>query len=342
MPRDKSKNSKTKPKSVRSTATKSKAKTAKAKPKTKAKITSTRLMNREESEVSADRIEPDVDNQADVEDINELINNNVETDEEWESEGEDVAGADDGYDNQFVDSDADDGDDCAYDVTRRKKPGLNLDDIDDDDDDIDDDDDEIEDPSAADYKKVVTKSQRRCRSMITKYERVRLLSDRTTQLALGAKPMILGVEKIKSLDREKMIAQLEFEARVIPIIIERERPDGAFEHWKLSELRYKDDMIVYGKEAFSDPTNLVVDPEYLHKRDREIQSGGNITGFRKVTQADNFTLPKNRFSDSTRSWKNPNVTALEALLGLDNADNTDNSAKSKTKSKARAKATKRR
>ena len=240
--------------------------------------------------------DPDVENQADVEDINELINNEIETDEEWES---DEMGTDDGYDPQYDESEGDDADDCAYDVTRRKKPGLNLDDIDEDD--VIEDDNENDDPSAATHKNVVPNNQRICRSMITKYERVRLIADRTTQLALGAKPMIRGVDLIVHSDREKMIAQLEFEARVIPIILERERPDGAFEHWKLSELRYKDDMIVYGKDAFADPSTLVVNPEYLKKRNKELQSGGNITGFTKVTQNSAFSLPKNRLESVSAS-----------------------------------------
>lgn len=304
-------------------------KTKAKKPATKSK---TRQMEREKpAEALPPQIDPDVENQADMEDINELINNDIETDEEWESDAEDAEG--DGYDNQFVDSDADDADDCAYDVTRRKKAGLNLDDIDDDDD--MGDEEEFDDPTSGNYKTVIPEAQRICTSMITKYERVRLLSDRTTQLALGAKPMIRGVEEIKHSDREKMIAQLEFEARVIPIILERERPDGAFEHWKLSELRYKDDMIVYGKGAFADPTTLTVDPTYIQKRSKELQTGGNITGFTKVTQNQNFNLPKNNFgeSDSVRSWKYHDVTALEALLGY----NQDGGAKSKSKSKSKPK-----
>jgi DNA-directed RNA polymerase subunit K/omega len=342
MPRGQNNNTRSaaRPKSKAKPGSKSKAK----KVATKTKTVPRRVLKREEtkSEVApsaTDKIEPDVENQADVEDINDLINPDIETDEEWESEGDEEAGADadEGYDNQFVDSDAEDADDCAYDVTRRKKPGLNLDDIDEDDD-LDDDEDEFEDPSAATHKVVVPESQRICRSMITKYERVRLLSDRTTQLALGAKPMIRGVEKIQHLDREKMIAQLEFEARVIPIIIERERPDGNFEHWKISELRYKDDMIVYGKEAFADPTNLTVDPEYLKKRTKEIQSGGNITGFSKVSQSETFTLPKTSFSDSARSWKNPDISALEALLGIDQSGQSGGAKKSGSKTKPKAKA----
>jgi DNA-directed RNA polymerase subunit K/omega len=268
-------------------------------------------------------IDPDQDNKSDVEDINELINNDIETDEEWEDD-EEGDGGDEGYDNRFGDSDADDADDCAYDVTRRKKPGLNLDDIDDDEDVLDDDLDEFDDPSAATFKTIIPSSERICTRTITKYERVRLLCDRTTQLALGAKPMILGVEGINHSDREKMIAQLEFEARVIPIIIERERPDGAYEEWKISELKFKEDMIVYGKDAFSDPETLTIDPQFIKKRVKELQTGGNITGFTKVSQAPAFTLAKHNFGHDIKSAFNTELTPLESLLGIDDLTHVSN------------------
>lgn len=283
---------------------------SKARPGTKAKVntnTKNKKLSREETESdssnitsnitsnattdvvntpSDQKINPTQVNPADLEEIGELINTEIEEDEEWDDDDDVDEDTDDEYDVGDDDAEADE---CAYEVTRVKKIGLNLADIDSD---TDLDDDDFDDPNILetgdDYKRIVQPSERITSPMITKYEKVRLLCDRTTQLALGAKPMIRGIEQINHYDREKMVAQLEFEARVIPIIIERERPDGVFEEWRLSELKYKENMIVYGKDAFTDPTKLVINPEYLKKRSNEIQKGGNITGFTKVESAQQF------------------------------------------------------
>lgn len=258
----------------------------------------------------------------DDEEVGELANDEIDEDFNEDDEDED-------FDEDFDEDGDGDDEECAYDALQRDKTGLNLDNIDDDDDYIDDDMDDV-DPNLKNYKRIAPASERICTNLITKYERVRLISDRTAQLALGAKPMIRGIENIKHYDREKMIAQLEFEARVIPIIIERERPDGVFEEWKISELKYKDNMIVYGKEAFSDPKTLSIDPIYIEKRTKELQSGGNIKGFAKVTQNPAFNININA-SDRYLQNKN-NLTPLESLLGLDDMF-SDSKKNNKTSSK---------
>ena len=98
---------------------------------------------------------------------------------------------------------------------------------------------------------VVSPQDRITDAFVTRYERVRMLSERAAQLARGAKPMIKGVENIRHNDREKIIAALEFEAKTLPMIISRRLPDGKHEHWCLSELEYKKSMIVYGSEVFN-------------------------------------------------------------------------------------------
>ena len=70
---------------------------------------------------------------------------------------------------------------------------------------------------------------------LTKYEKARILGERTKQLNDGAQPFI------KLLPEEKMIdgyaiALKEFEARSLPFIIKRPLPNGHFEFWKLSDL----------------------------------------------------------------------------------------------------------
>ena len=69
----------------------------------------------------------------------------------------------------------------------------------------------------------------------TKYEYVRLLAERTSQLSEGALPMI---DNINGLDY-KEIAKLEIENKVIPLIIERPLPNGLKERFRISELELK-------------------------------------------------------------------------------------------------------
>jgi DNA-directed RNA polymerase subunit K/omega len=74
--------------------------------------------------------------------------------------------------------------------------------------------------------------------ILTKYEFVRLLTDRTKQLAQGAKPMLKNVENMSS----KEIAKLELKNKIIPLIIERPIPNSNSERWKLSELEIPDHL----------------------------------------------------------------------------------------------------
>ncbi len=68
--------------------------------------------------------------------------------------------------------------------------------------------------------------------ILTKYEFVRILTDRTKQLAQGAKPMLKNIDNLSS----KEIAKLELKNKIAPIIIERPIPNSNPERWKLSEL----------------------------------------------------------------------------------------------------------
>lgn len=80
--------------------------------------------------------------------------------------------------------------------------------------------------------KIVLPEERITKPYLTKYEKVRIIGDRTKQLAGGAKPMIKDVEHLSSLE----IALLELKHNIIPIIIERPLPNGKKERWNVSEL----------------------------------------------------------------------------------------------------------
>ncbi len=84
----------------------------------------------------------------------------------------------------------------------------------------------------------VPHDQRTTKAILTKYERVRLLSDRTTQLTRGAKPLVKNVESLTS----KQIAELELKHDVIPLKIKRPLPDNTYEIWWTKELLHDRDL----------------------------------------------------------------------------------------------------
>jgi len=83
---------------------------------------------------------------------------------------------------------------------------------------------------------VITKTGRVGKPILFKYEKVRLLSDRSRQLAEGAKPMIKNTVGLS----HKEIALLELKNKLIPLIIERPIPNAGSERWRLSELEIPD------------------------------------------------------------------------------------------------------
>lgn len=78
----------------------------------------------------------------------------------------------------------------------------------------------------------IIKTGRLCKPILFKYEKVRLLADRSRQLAQGAKPMIKNTTGLS----HKEIALLELKNKLIPLIIERPIPNAGTEKWRLSEL----------------------------------------------------------------------------------------------------------
>jgi DNA-directed RNA polymerase subunit K/omega len=79
---------------------------------------------------------------------------------------------------------------------------------------------------------IITKAGRVGKPILFKYEKVRLLCDRSRQLAEGAKPMIKNTAGLS----HKEIALLELKNKLIPLIIERPIPNAGSERWRLSEL----------------------------------------------------------------------------------------------------------
>jgi DNA-directed RNA polymerase subunit K/omega len=82
------------------------------------------------------------------------------------------------------------------------------------------------------FNDLVDPKNRITKPYLTKYERVRLLSERTKQISLGAKPMIKNIYNLTP----KEITNLEIINKTIPLIIERVLPNGKREHWNIKEL----------------------------------------------------------------------------------------------------------
>lgn len=68
---------------------------------------------------------------------------------------------------------------------------------------------------------------------LTKYERARILGQRSKQIEAGAKPFISVPENIIE---GNVIAELELQQKKIPFIIRRPLPSGGFEYWNIQDL----------------------------------------------------------------------------------------------------------
>ena len=77
-------------------------------------------------------------------------------------------------------------------------------------------------------------NERITKPKLTKYEKVRIIGERTKQLIKGAKPLVkINDSSLTSHD----IALLEYDNNMIPFKIKRPLPNGTYEIWKFSELQ---------------------------------------------------------------------------------------------------------
>lgn len=174
---------------------------------------------KEEEEEEQEEIDEKSEVSESEEEIPEIEEEPVEVDKDEEVEGEEPS--------KFkTDDDGEEQDDetCLYNIKKKiNSKILESDEF---------DDDLFEDEKIVQTKRIVKPEDRITKPVLTKYERVRLLSERRKQLVLGAKPMI----KVDRSVSEKDIASLELKAKVIPLIIIRTLPNGDIEHWKMDEL----------------------------------------------------------------------------------------------------------
>jgi len=187
----------------------------------------------EESETSSS--DDEKDDKDDKDDKDEDVSSDKEETESEKDSSEDEKNASDKDDKDdkddtdeqitFSKDDGKDDESCIYKIKRKNDAKL-----------LESDDLEQSffenESNIVQTRKIVKPEERITKNILTKYERVRLLSERRKQLILGAKPMVKLPKKIS----EKDIAVLELKSKVMPLIIVRELPNGDIEHWKLSEL----------------------------------------------------------------------------------------------------------
>lgn len=138
-----------------------------------------------------------------------------------------------GQDDEQQATEADDK--CFYKFAFGKTNEASADDVEDDVDSDVEDETLIEDDTKDikhEKSKLVPSDERITKPVLTKYERVRLLGDRSKQLSLGAPPMIKNADNLTP----REIAELEIINKTIPIIIRRPIPNGLEEEWHIKEL----------------------------------------------------------------------------------------------------------
>lgn len=117
-------------------------------------------------------------------------------------------------------------------------------------------DDDISDEIFDDDDNLYKKKGNISKPFLTKYEKVRLMCDRVSQLYNGAPPMIKHAEHLTP----EQIVKLELKHKVIPMIIERPISNRENEIWKITDLATvsdseydDDDHSIEGFGSDSDP-----------------------------------------------------------------------------------------
>lgn len=130
---------------------------------------------------------------------------------------------------EFHESEANDemnnDNECIYKNIKKNK-------LEESDDDIENENEFFEDDNKI-FNEIVKNEDRKTRPVLTKYERVRLISERAKQISLGSIPLIDVPDNMTDpID----IAKLEIQQKKSIMIIERQLPNGKREHWRLNEL----------------------------------------------------------------------------------------------------------
>lgn len=182
----------------------------------------TYLTGSEESK-SSGKVDDIEENMDEVEN-EEILDGDAEIDDEDKDTKSEESESQADDDNDDVQSTG--NDECMYKFAKSNV----IDDIDNIEEEDNFDDEENENKIDTKY---VSPENRQTKNILNKYEKVRLLSVRSRQISLGAKPMLIGAEAMNP----KEVARLELEKGIMPLKIERELPNGLKEIWLISELK---------------------------------------------------------------------------------------------------------
>lgn len=159
---------------------------------------------------------------AEANDEEEDLSSNDEIEEDEEVEEKSVDDEVEGDDDDKIKENGED-DNCVYNFADNNSEGEEAEE------ELIFDDDNLKDDET-----ILSPENRITKPILYKYERVRLLGDRTQQLTLGAKPMIKNTQDMPP----NAIARLEMEQNLMPLKIVRTLPNGKKEIWKLEELKH--------------------------------------------------------------------------------------------------------
>ena len=162
------------------------------------------------------------DEEVEVEEQEEEVNSDDDLEQKDEEEEEEEEEEEDESEEE---GEINEDGDCVYRFTGKKKKTKDILA------DIEVEDDFFEDDNIV-QDTFVEPSKRITKNFMTIYERVRILGERAKQLSLGAKPLIKGAENMDP----KIVAKMELERKIIPLIIIRPLPNGQKEKWRVSEL----------------------------------------------------------------------------------------------------------
>ena len=70
----------------------------------------------------------------------------------------------------------------------------------------------------------------------TKFEYAKVIADRALEISIGKPPLVKVADHVGPID----VAKMEWDARVIPIVVRRVMPDGSVIEIKASEMWFSD------------------------------------------------------------------------------------------------------
>ena len=179
-----------------------------------------------------------------IDDDDETVDSDIEQDD---NDSDDDGDGDDDIDNNIDDNGDDDIDEEKI-FKSVEKNQFSLNDRDDDEDTDDDQDDANYHPELDfhNYEEIenlttiirnengtIVDPLHKTLPFLTKYEKTRILGERTHQINSGSKPFI-SVES--DIIDGYLIALAELEQKKIPFIVKRPLPNGGCEYWKLKDL----------------------------------------------------------------------------------------------------------